>query len=72
MNKDYQVYRERYYERYWDTKANDEWYSQSMKTRAWITFKKVGEFYTDLALLCFGLSGSLVLLNARTKASTTS
>jgi hypothetical protein len=69
MNKDYNVYRERYYERYWDTKANDEWYSQSLKTRAWITFKKVGEFYLDLSLLCFGLSGILVCLNAKTKAS---
>jgi hypothetical protein len=27
MNKDYSIYRERYYERYWDTKSNDEWYS---------------------------------------------
>ena len=27
MNKHYNVYRERYYERYWDTKTNDKWYS---------------------------------------------
>ena len=27
LNKDYYVYRERYYEKYWDTKANHEYYS---------------------------------------------
>lgn len=41
INKDYHVYRERYYEKYWDTKVNHEYYSQPMSTRAWITLKKV-------------------------------
>ena len=27
MNEKYTVYRERYYERYWDTHENDLWYS---------------------------------------------
>lgn len=67
MNKDYTVYRERFYERYWDTKANDEWYSQSLSLRAWITAKKVMHFYLDMAALCVGLAGTLVVFNARSK-----
>ena len=27
MNENYNIYRERYYERYWDTKANHDYYS---------------------------------------------
>lgn len=65
MNKDYNIYRERYYERYWDTKANDEWYSQSMSVRAWIVFKKVSEFFWDLSLFWLGLVPCLLLVNAR-------
>ncbi len=68
INKDYFVYRERYYEKYWDKKQNHEYFSQPLSTRAWITFKKVIEFYSDLALLCLGLAGALVVFNARGRA----
>ena len=56
----YNAYCERYYERYWDTKDNDAYYSQPLTKRAWITFKKVTSFYADCALLLFG--GALFLL----------
>jgi hypothetical protein len=65
VNKDYHVYRERYYEKYWDTKANHEYYSQSMSTRAWIVLKKVFDFYSDFALLWLGLATCLVMFNAK-------
>ena len=41
QNEKYQMYRARFEDRYWDTKANDEYYSQPQSTRAWITLKKV-------------------------------
>jgi hypothetical protein len=68
INKDYYVYRERFYERYWDTKENHEWYSQPVSTRAWITLKKVSEFFADISLLLL-LGGAFVVFNARNKAA---
>ena len=67
VNKDYFVYRERYYEKYWDTKANAEYYSQPLRVRAWITLKKVTQFYWDFAVLWLGVTGLLVLINARSR-----
>ena len=32
----YIKYRERYYEKYWDTKENHGYYQQPLSTRAWI------------------------------------
>jgi len=40
MNAKYNMYRSRYYERYWDTRENHAYYSLSMSKRAWLTFKK--------------------------------
>ena len=68
LNKDYFVYRERYYEKYWDTKANHEYYSQPLSTRAWITLKKVTQFYFDFMILWLGFGGFLVLFNARSQS----
>lgn len=68
LNKDYFVYRERYYEKYWDTKANHEYYSQPLSTRAWITLKKVTQFYFDFMILWLGVGGFLVLFNARSQS----
>ena len=67
VNKDYFVYRERYYEKYWDTKANSEYYSQPLRVRAWITLKKVTQFYWDFAVLWLGVTGLLILINARSR-----
>lgn len=36
MNQKYYVYKERYYERFWDTKDNHDYYSQPLSTRMWI------------------------------------
>ena len=41
MNKNYNIYRHRYEERYWDTKENHAYYSLPMTERAWLTIKKV-------------------------------
>jgi len=41
MNEKYNLYRSRYYERYWDTRQNHAWYSLPMRDRAWLTFKQV-------------------------------
>ena len=47
MNAKYNLYRARYYERYWDTRENHAYYSLPMGQRAWLTFKKVSEFWND-------------------------
>ena len=60
----YNVYNERYYARYWDTKDNAAYYSQSFSKRAWITFKKVTSFYKDSALLSGLFAGMFVVFNA--------
>ena len=48
MNKNYNQYRFRFYERYWDTRDNHAYYALPASTRAWLTFKKVSEFWLDL------------------------
>mmetsp|Transcript_1020 Transcript_1020/g.1008 ORF Transcript_1020/g.1008 Transcript_1020/m.1008 type:complete len:119 (+) Transcript_1020:106-462(+) len=37
----YNKYRERYYEGYWDTKENHEYYSKPLSERTWLQFKKI-------------------------------
>lgn len=64
MNKNYTVYRERFYEKYWDTKENDAYFSQSLSTRAWITLKKVMHFCGDSAALWLGMASIFVVFNA--------
>lgn len=64
LNEKWHVYREQTYDRYWDTKANAEYYSQPMATRAWITFKKVIDFYRDFFILWLILAGGFVVFNA--------
>lgn len=64
MNENWHVYKEQVFERYWDTKANAEYYSQPMSTRAWITFKKVTSFYQDFLILWLFSAGGFVLYNA--------
>ena len=64
----YNKYRERYYEAYWDTKDNHDYYSQSALTRAWITLKKVISFYYDFALVWGAFALLFVLYNAHTTA----
>jgi hypothetical protein len=67
----YIKYRERFYENYWDTKENHAYYSQPLRTRAWISFKKVSSFYWDM-LVVWGLLGAgFALYNAHTTAKKT-
>ena len=67
----YIKYRERYYEKYWDTKENHGYYQQPLSTRAWIQLKKVSGFYVDM-LVVWGLVATLfVLYNAHTTAKKT-
>lgn len=40
---------DRYYEGYWDSKANHLYYSQSAAKRAYLSFKKVSAFYLDIS-----------------------
>ena len=71
MNKDYNMYRERYYERYWDTKENDRFYSLPANQRAWITFKKVSEFWGDFAVLWLGALPLFIFFNANNRSKKT-
>ena len=51
---------ERFYEGYWDSKANHLYYSQSKTTRLYLNIKKVGLFYFHLSpLLVIALLASL-------------
>lgn len=71
-NKDkYIKYRERYYEKYWDTRENHAYYQQPATTRTWIQLKKVMTFYSDLAVLWGLFAAGLVLYNAQTTAKKT-
>jgi hypothetical protein len=68
MNEKWNVYREQFYERYWDTKENAEYYSRPASTRAWITIKKVISFYSDFAVLWLICAGCFVLFNAHVRS----
>lgn len=67
----YIKYRERYYENYWDTVENSEYYSQPATKRAWITLKKVMCFYWDFALIWGVLGALFVAYSAQTNAAKT-
>ncbi|CDW81706.1 UNKNOWN [Stylonychia lemnae] len=64
-------YRERFYENYWDTKENSEYYQQPARTRAWITLKKVTSFYWDFAIIWGAFAALFVVFSARNNASKT-
>ena len=68
MNEKWHVYKEQYFERYWDTKQNAEYYSQPTSTRAWITLKKVISFYKDFAALWLLSAGFFVVYNAHVRS----
>lgn len=68
MNEKWHVYKEQYFERYWDTKTNAEYYSQPTSTRAWITLKKVISFYKDFATLWLLSAGFFVIYNAHVRS----
>ena len=72
MNKDYNMYRERFYERYWDTRENHAWYSLPVSTRAWLTLRKVREFWSDCWPLWLCALPLFLLFNAshRSRKST--
>lgn len=65
MNKNYNLYRSRYYERYWDTHDNHAWYSLPMSQRAWLTFKQVSDFWQDCALLWLLVLPCFLIFNAK-------
>ena len=64
MNEKYNMYRMRFYERYWDTRENHAYYSLPLKQRAWLTFKKVSTFYADFWPLWLGVLPLFLLFNA--------
>lgn len=64
LNERWHIYKEQSYNRYWDTKDNAAYYSQPMSTRAWLTFKKVIDFYRDFLVLWLFVAGSFVVFNA--------
>ena len=70
QNENYILYRERFDERYWDTKANSEYYEQPLGTRAWLTFKKVKQFYKDSVFLWLGICSVFVIYNAYNQSKT--
>ena len=49
---------------YFDTKANGIYYDQSAPVRAYLTMKKVGEFYGDLFIIWGVLGLGCVIYNA--------
>ena len=57
-----------YYEGYWDSKANDMYYSQPISTRAWLTLKKVGWFYRDTFVI-WGVFGTFLVLHSAKSTS---
>ena len=65
MNEKYNMYRMRFYEGYWDTKENDAYYSLPTSQRAWLTLKKVSEFWTDFSVLWLGCLPLFLIFNAR-------
>ena len=71
MNKNYNMYRERFYERYWDTKENHAYYSLPTSERAWLTFKKVSDFWTDFWILWLGCLPIFLLYNASQRSKKT-
>jgi hypothetical protein len=56
---------DKYVEGYWDSKANDLYWSQSTLSRTWLQIKKVGDFYRDIAVLWALLGGLCLFFNAK-------
>ena len=65
MNKNYNVYKERYTERYWDSRENHFWYSLPVSTRAWLTLKKVSDFWLDCWPIWLAVLPVLLIFNAK-------
>ena len=71
MNKDYNIYRMNYDQRYWDTQENHAYYSLPASTRAWLTFKRVSAFWGDFAILWLGIAPLLIVINAKNRSQRT-
>ena len=71
MNRDYNIYRERYDQRYWDTKDNHAYYSLPVTTRAWLTLKRVSAFWGHFTPLWLGAAPLLLLFNAKNRSKKT-